>query len=199
MLLIGCLKAKKSQVLFHNDSHTKKDSISKQFPYHSDTLPEDCLLCGDKSNTPLSFYWGEDNIDVIRLNTFNITYIGINRYDNYGNRIEKPIRGSSIKITNTGENRFSKDRIASGLLPGVAYWQNEMRKSIPAKPVFTDYSSLKNYVHIVGKIRDLVNQVTDADGVTTFFLYFVHIISSPLINPMLKLLTLHGESLLIGC
>ena len=92
-----------------------------------------------------------------------------------------------------------KDRIASGLLPGVAYWQNEMRKSIPAKPVFTDYSSLKNYVHIVGKIRDLVNQVTDADGVTTFFLYFVHIISSPLINPMLKLLTLHGESLLTGC
>lgn len=46
---------------------------------------EACFLCGS-SNA----HWGEDNVGILNLNTFELLYIEINRYDGHGQRVEKP-------------------------------------------------------------------------------------------------------------
>lgn len=51
----------------------------------SNTPREECFLCGS-SNA----HWGEDNVGILNLNTFELLYIEINRYDDHGQRIEKP-------------------------------------------------------------------------------------------------------------
>ena len=58
-----------------------------QEQYTSPTSKEDCLLCGDNTDNPLSFYWGENNLAVLDLNTFEFYTLEINRYDNEKNLI----------------------------------------------------------------------------------------------------------------
>lgn len=49
--------------------------------YHSDTSSQDCYLCGGGIENPAPFYWGQNNLALISLNTFDIKPIEINRYD----------------------------------------------------------------------------------------------------------------------
>ena len=57
-------------------------TTSAEAPYTSDTSAENCYLCGGGIEDLLpSFYWGQDNLALISLNTFEIRPIEINRYD----------------------------------------------------------------------------------------------------------------------
>ena len=62
--------------------YTHVDFISK-------ISQKDCFLCGTDSSTPLYPFWGEDNVGIINLNTFEFMRLEINRYDNQGQLIEK--------------------------------------------------------------------------------------------------------------
>lgn len=55
--------------------------------YVSNITQEECFVCG--TNNDYS-YWGEDNVGIVNLNTFELLYLEINRYDDYGNLIEEP-------------------------------------------------------------------------------------------------------------
>lgn len=55
--------------------------------YVSNITQEECFVCG--TNNGYS-YWGEDNVGIVNLNTFELMYLEINRYDDYGNLIEEP-------------------------------------------------------------------------------------------------------------
>ena len=55
--------------------------------YVSNITQEECFVCG--TNNGYS-YWGEDNVGIVNLNTFELLYLEINRYDDYGNLIEEP-------------------------------------------------------------------------------------------------------------
>ena len=55
----------------------------------SDLPQEDCYLCGNGSDPLTSLYWGEDNVGIINLNTFELLRIEINRYDDHGQLIEE--------------------------------------------------------------------------------------------------------------
>lgn len=60
----------------------RSDTVSAEAPYTSDTSAEDCYLCGGGIENQLpAFYWGQDNIALLSLNTFDIKPIEINRYD----------------------------------------------------------------------------------------------------------------------
>ena len=61
-----------------SEQHT---ASTKDALYHSNTVKEDCYLCGGKIETLEPFYWGLDNIALISLNTFEIIPLEINRYD----------------------------------------------------------------------------------------------------------------------
>lgn len=87
------------------DSGSGNIAVEK-FRYVSGISKKDCLLCGKGRGTLLPLYRGEENIGVISLNTFDLAYIGINRYDDNGKLIEEPANGTSMRVTSTGEDGF---------------------------------------------------------------------------------------------
>lgn len=50
---------------------------------------ENCCVCGDDA-FPFSSHWGEDNVGIVNLNSFEMMRLEINRYDDHGNLIEEP-------------------------------------------------------------------------------------------------------------
>ena len=62
------------------DSNSAAASVKT--PHSSDTSTEDCYLCGGGiENLIPSYFWGQNNIALISLNTFEIKPLEINRYD----------------------------------------------------------------------------------------------------------------------
>lgn len=74
--------------------------------FNSDTAPEDCLLCNGGKETLLAWYFGQENIGFISLNTFRMSCVEINRYDDRKKLIEKPLKGSSSTVMKTGDGGF---------------------------------------------------------------------------------------------
>ena len=69
---------------------TAQKQIPKEYEhidYVSNITQKECFVCG--TNNGYS-YWGEDNVGIVNLNTFELLYLEINRYDDYGNLIEEP-------------------------------------------------------------------------------------------------------------
>lgn len=58
--------------------------------YVSNITQDKCFVCGDVSEFLGSLYWGEDNVGVVNLNTFELLHLEINRYDGLGNLVEEP-------------------------------------------------------------------------------------------------------------
>lgn len=52
--------------------------------YVSAISQEECFVCSEKGP-----YWGEDNVGIVNLNTFELLRIEINRYDDQGEIIEE--------------------------------------------------------------------------------------------------------------
>ena len=64
------------------DADSNSVVVSVKTPHSSDTSTEDCYLCGGGiENLTPSYYWGQNNIALISLNTFEIKPLEINRYD----------------------------------------------------------------------------------------------------------------------
>lgn len=57
--------------------------------YSSNTSAEDCYLCGGGIENLLPSYWGQKNVALISLNTFEIIPLEINRYGKDGHLIEE--------------------------------------------------------------------------------------------------------------
>ena len=47
--------------------------------YVSSITSEECCFCGNIADFSGSCYWGEDNVGIVNLNTFELLYLGINR------------------------------------------------------------------------------------------------------------------------
>ena len=69
---------------------TDQEQISTEYEhidYVSNITQEECFVCGTNNGYA---YWGEDNVGIVNLNTFELLYLEINRYDEHGNLIEEP-------------------------------------------------------------------------------------------------------------
>lgn len=64
-------------------------SAGDEIIYTSETPPEDCVLCGDGTKMFLSPYWGQNNVGIVSLNTFEGIPLEINRYAIDGTLIEE--------------------------------------------------------------------------------------------------------------
>lgn len=80
-----------------------KGEIVGQTQYESVIATEDCYLCAKNTNFPLSCYWGEKNVAILDLNTFNFYKIDINRYDEMKNPIEEKAEYARL-LNNTFSN-----------------------------------------------------------------------------------------------
>ena len=73
----------------------QNSTTSAEVPYASDTSAEDCYLCGGGIEDLIpAFYWGQDNLALISLNTFDIKPIEINRYDRSTGRLIEEYAGT---------------------------------------------------------------------------------------------------------
>ena len=66
----------------------------------------DCYLCGD-GNIPYKGHYGQNNVGVISLNTFELMPIEINRYDQSGQLIEENTGVMQSRYFRNGDNGFS--------------------------------------------------------------------------------------------
>ncbi len=66
---------------------------SEGAPYHSDTAKEDCYLCGGGIEDTVPFAWGQDNLALISLNTFEAIPLEINRYDRLSGQLIEEYAG----------------------------------------------------------------------------------------------------------
>lgn len=98
--LTGCTSEKSSHAAENNEIQQE----SQKPAYTSDTSAKDCLLCGNSEKTLLPIYRGQKNIGIISLNTFDISPVEINRYDDSGNLIEEPASGMSMTTNSHGED-----------------------------------------------------------------------------------------------
>lgn len=73
-------------------SGTKQSGMT--YPYTSDTSTEDCYLCGNGIDDLIPFYWGQNNIALLSLNTFDIKPIEINRYDRITKKLIEEYEGT---------------------------------------------------------------------------------------------------------
>jgi len=75
------------------EQRTASNAIPEEVIYHSDTSAEDCYLCGGGIEDMFPFYWGQNNVALISLNTFEIKPIEINRYDRSNGRLIEEYAG----------------------------------------------------------------------------------------------------------
>ena len=57
--------------------------------YISAITSEECYVCGSVMDFAGISYWGEDNVGIVDLNTFELLYLPINRYGDHGELIEE--------------------------------------------------------------------------------------------------------------
>ena len=58
--------------------------------YVSAIAQDECFVCGNSTKDPVSLHWGEDNVGIVNLNTFEMMRLEINRYGDHGELIEEP-------------------------------------------------------------------------------------------------------------
>ena len=89
-----------------NDNQSTVDTTKEyeHIPYVSELTQEECFVCGENPNHPISSYWGEDNIGILNLNTFDILYIEINRQDDNGQLIEENAGYMQMHSISNGES-----------------------------------------------------------------------------------------------
>ena len=76
--------------------------------YSSDTSAEDCYLCGGGIENLIPDYWGQNNIALLSLNTFEIKPLEINRYNKTDGRlVEKYVGAVSISRYGSDEGGFA--------------------------------------------------------------------------------------------
>ena len=89
-------------------SNGEQPSVSKKeyehIPYVSELTQEECFVCGENPNHPISSYWGKDNVGILNLNTFDVLYIEINRYDDNGQLIEETAGYMQMHSMSNGES-----------------------------------------------------------------------------------------------
>lgn len=61
--------------------------------YTSVISAEDCYLCREQPEDAVTFLWGQNNVALISLNTFEIRPLEINRYDRWDGRLIEEYAG----------------------------------------------------------------------------------------------------------
>jgi len=71
---------------------TAKERVPEDYEhidYISAITQEECYVCSNTKDFSGFLYWGEDNVGIVNLNTFELLRLEINRYDDQGNLIEE--------------------------------------------------------------------------------------------------------------
>lgn len=111
--------------------HANKDQTPKDYEhidYVSTITEAECYVCSDSGGYTVSAYWGEDNVGIVNLNTFEMMRLEINRYGDHGEMLEEQAGymssvGLSDKEADTYAHAycFPDNAYASVQITGVQY------------------------------------------------------------------------------
>ena len=73
-------------------------------PYVSAITAEECFVCGEPEGVLAKLYWGQDNLGILNLNTFDFMRLEINRYDDASKLIEEPTGFMQMKSLQCNES-----------------------------------------------------------------------------------------------
>ena len=76
------------------DECTNSSKDFQEVVYSSDTPAKDCYLCAGSIENLIPEYWGQNNVALISLNTFEIKPIEINRYDRLSRQMIEEYAGT---------------------------------------------------------------------------------------------------------
>ena len=103
LVLSGCVNAEQSP----QDSKPSYTADEKEeVVYTSQIEKEECALCNKAGETLLPLYAGQTNLGIICINSFDLSPIEFNRYDDYGNLIEEKAGYSRRTSNGFGEGNM---------------------------------------------------------------------------------------------
>lgn len=103
-ILSGCSKAETPDA----DGQTHYSPEEKEeIVYTSKITKEECYLCSKAGKTLLPAYAGQNNVGIICINTFDMSPVTINRYDDHGKLIEEEAGYMSMTHNSFGEDGIS--------------------------------------------------------------------------------------------
>lgn len=86
----------------------QKPKVYKHEDYVSCITEAECFVCGNGGDSYASACWGEDNVGIVNLNTFEMMRLEINRYDDHGELIEEPAGYmSSVGLSDKGTDSYA--------------------------------------------------------------------------------------------
>ncbi len=162
--------------------------------YHSDTTPDDCKLCGKGSGTILPAYRGQNNIGIISLNTFTISYVEINPYDDNGEPMKKPRKGSASHLLSSGEDGYSSfvsENQWRGYADGSVYFRQDEFLNMEKAATFLCSDCLNNIMdqcwsdepYGVGIIDFRTGEIRLLEEIVTAFMFNDYYITCDLREP----------------
>ena len=77
--------------------------------FESAITAEACFLCGEHKGSLGPSTWKPNNIGILNLNTFDILYVEINRYDDNGELVTSPAGIFSIEGMSSGNGRVNSN------------------------------------------------------------------------------------------
>ena len=101
LVLSGC-----SNTQIQNSVNNVEDE-TEEIVYTSKIKKSECALCSKGGKTLLPAYAGQNNVGIICINTFDISPVSINRYDDFGNLIEEAAGHMTMNHNSFGEGRMS--------------------------------------------------------------------------------------------
>lgn len=94
-------------------SQVRTEAEYEHIDYISTITSEQCFVCSEHG-----LYWGEDNVGIVDLNTFELLYIPINRYGDHGELIEEP---AGIMQTSSLMDQETERYVHATIFPDNAY------------------------------------------------------------------------------
>lgn len=101
IVVVSCIVVR---VVTRNNS----SDYEKLYAVYASTIQKnDCYLCGNNPNSPITSYLGENNIGIINLNTFECFRFEVNRYNEKHELIEKLVKYGNLHGWGGDENTGS--------------------------------------------------------------------------------------------
>lgn len=193
-------------ILFYFISHKAQKEIheehivsaqmceTQETRHYSDTTPYDCKVCGKGSGTLLPAYRGQNNVGIISLNTFTISYVEINPYDDNGKPMKKPRKGSASHLLSSGEDGYSSfvsENQWRGYADGSVYFRQDEFLNMEKAAAFLCSDCLNNIMdqcwsdepYGVGIIDFRTGEIRLLEEIVTAFMFNDYYITCDLREP----------------
>lgn len=105
-------------VLIANKHSTNLTEEYEHIDFVSSITSTDCFVCSEQGP-----YWGEDNVGIVDLNTFELLYLPINRYGDHGELIEEP---AGVMISDSMTDQETETYVHANIFPDNAFAKVDM-------------------------------------------------------------------------